>query len=45
LYQEALHLHDFVERWDELKVTVTDWLSHFTDDSPELLHYVGLSPD
>lgn len=45
LNQEVLHLHDFVDRWDELKVTVTDWLSQFADGSPELLHYVGLYPD
>lgn len=45
LYQEVLHLHDFVDSWDDLKVTVTEWLSQYVDESPQLLHYVGLYPD
>lgn len=45
LYQEVLHLHDFADRWDELKVEVGDWLNQFADGSTNLLRYVGLCPD
>jgi len=45
LYQEVLHLHDFADRWDELKTEVDDWLGQFADGSTELLHYVGLCPN
>lgn len=45
LYQEVLHLHDFVDRWDELKVEVGIWLNQFADGSTALLRYVGLCPD
>jgi hypothetical protein len=45
LYQEVLHLHDFVDRWDELKAEVADWLGEFADGSTELLRYVGLYPN
>lgn len=42
LYQEVLHLHDFTDRWGELKAEVGAFLDQFADDSTELLRYVGL---
>jgi len=45
LYQEVLHLHDFVDRWDELKGEVDRWLNQFADGSTSLLRYVGLCPN
>lgn len=45
LYQEILHLHDFADRWSELKAEVDAWLGEFADGSTELLHYVGLHPN
>lgn len=45
LYQELLHLHDWGDRWTDLKQAVTDWLAQFRDGSLALLHYVGLYPD
>lgn len=44
LYQEVLHLHDFADCWDKLKVEVDSWLGQFADGSTELLCYVGLCP-
>jgi hypothetical protein len=44
LYQELLHLHDFGDRWLDLKQAVTEWLAQFRDGSLDLLHYVGLYP-
>ena len=43
LYQEVLHLHPFVDRWDELKQAVIQWYEQFAGPSPELLRYVGLA--
>lgn len=45
LYQELLHLHDFGDRWTDLKQTVTEWLAQFQNGSLDLLRYVGLYPD
>ena len=45
LYQEVLHLHDFTDRWSELKTEVGDFLDQFADGSTELLRYVGLCPE
>lgn len=45
LYQEVLHLHDFVDRWNELQEEVASWLGQFVDGSTDLLRYVGLYPD
>ena len=45
LYQEVLHLHDFTDHWDELKVAVGAFLDQFANGSPELLRYVGLLVD
>ncbi|MFN3761873.1 MAG: transposase, partial [Anaerolineae bacterium] len=45
LYQEVLHLHDFVDQWDALRATVEEWLAQFANGSTELLSYVGLCPD
>lgn len=43
LYQEVLHLHDFVDRWDELKQAVSQWCAQVSAPSPDLLRYVGLA--
>jgi hypothetical protein len=45
LYQELLHLHDFDDRWSDLKQAVAAWLAQFRDGSFALLRYVGLYPD
>ncbi len=44
LYQEVLHLHEFADRWSELRQEVDVWLSRFAHGSPQLLRYVGLCP-
>lgn len=45
LYQELLHLHDFTDRWAELRETVETFLSQFAHGSQELLRYTGLLTD
>jgi DDE superfamily endonuclease len=42
LYAEVLHLHRFVDAWEELTQTVQAWLDQWAGPSPELLRYVGL---
>jgi transposase len=44
LKQEVLHLHPFRDDWTRLQTTVKDWLARWTHPSPDLLHYVGLTP-
>jgi hypothetical protein len=43
LKQEVLHLHPYTENWRKLKRGVRSFLNRFTEGSPELLQYVGLS--
>lgn len=43
LKQEVLHLHPHVGNWSRLKQGVRDFLDRFTDGSPALLQYTGLS--
>lgn len=43
LYQEVLHLHDFADRWDDLKLAVSQWCEQSAGPSPDLLRYVGLA--
>jgi transposase len=45
LHADVLHLHEFAENWDELTAAVTAWLAQWQQDSPALLHTVGLWPD
>ena len=42
LYAEVLHLHDYVNRWQELKDTVENWLDRYAKPSSHLLRFVGL---
>jgi len=42
LYAEVLHLHRFVDAWDELTQTVQAWLDQWIGPAPALLRYVGL---
>ena len=44
LRQELLLLHDFCDDWLGLQTAVPPWLDRWTLPSPDLLHYVGLSP-
>jgi hypothetical protein len=44
LKQEILHLHRYTSRWKELQERVEQWLIQYDQPSPDLLHYVGLSP-
>jgi len=44
LKQDVLHLHGYADRWPELHKEAGDFLDQFADSSPELLHYVGLTP-
>ena len=44
LKQELLHLHPFGDNWQALQHHVHAWLTRWHLPSPELLHYVGLSP-
>jgi hypothetical protein len=44
LKQDILHLHRQSDDWQQLKQRVDQFLSHFSNGSPELLRYVGLSP-
>ncbi|MCS4047513.1 hypothetical protein GGQ04_002661 [Salinibacter ruber] len=43
LKQEVLHLHPHAGNWSRLKQGVRDFLDRFTDGSPALLQYTGLS--
>lgn len=45
LYQEVLHLHEFVDRWMDLRAEVSRFLDQFANGSPALLRYVGLLAD
>lgn len=42
LKQEVLHLHRHADDLPALRDLVLDFLDRFQDDSPDLLHYVGL---
>jgi transposase len=44
LKQEELHLHRYSSRWKDLQARVQEWLDQYDHPSPDLLHYVGLSP-
>jgi transposase len=44
LKQELLHLHPFQDDWLALQAAVQAWLDQWHSPSPDLLHYVGLSP-
>lgn len=44
LKQELLHLHEFGDDWDALQAAVQRWLERWQQPSPDLLHYVGLTP-
>lgn len=44
LKQEVLHLHPFGDDWQALQDRILAWLTRWNLPSPELLHYVGLSP-
>ena len=45
LKQEILHLHRYSSRWKDLQERVEAWLVQYDRPAPDLLHYVGLSPD
>lgn len=42
LKHEVLHLHRYEDNWTDLKKKVFSFLDQFSNDSPELLRYVGL---
>ena len=42
-YAEVLHLHPWVDAWDQLQAAVQRWLDHYTAPSNHLLRYVGLA--
>ena len=44
LKQTVLHLHDLAHDWRGLQAAVSDWLAQWQQPSPDLLHYVGLTP-
>jgi transposase len=44
LKQELLHHHSFADDWPALQAAVQRWLDQWTAPSPDLLHFVGLSP-
>lgn len=44
LKQELLHLHSFADDWLALQTAVQVWLDRWLLPSPDLLHYVGLTP-
>lgn len=44
LKQELLHHHPFGDDWTGLQTAVQAWLDHWARPSPDLLHFVGLSP-
>lgn len=43
LYQEVLHLHPWVDAWEEVQASVQGWLNQWATASPALLQSVGLS--
>ena len=43
LRQDLIHLHQYADRWDELKGCVATFLDRFRDGSQELLRHVGLT--
>lgn len=45
LYAEVLHLHPWVNAWEQEQVAVQAWLDQWVDGSPALLRSVGLCPD
>jgi hypothetical protein len=45
LKQDRLHLHHMSDDWQALKQSVANFLDRFKHGSPELLRYVGLSPN
>lgn len=44
LRQDVLHLHEFVDNWHGLQALVAAWLTQWQQPSPDLLHFVGLTP-
>ena len=44
LYQAVLHLHPWVNAWEQLQATVQAWLEQWADGSTDLLRSVGLCP-
>jgi hypothetical protein len=44
LKQDVLHLHRYADRWAELHKEVGAFLDQFSQGSPDLLRYVGLTP-
>jgi len=44
LKQDILHLHRQSNDWQQLKQRVEQFLNRFSEDSPALLRYTGLSP-
>lgn len=44
LKQEVLHLHTWRDDWPGLLAAVQAWFHRWSDDSLDLLHYVGLYP-
>jgi len=45
LKTDYLHLHRSADDWAELKRGVSAFLDQFAEPSPELLHYIGLTPN
>ena len=45
LKNEYLHLHRSAEDWAQLKLGVSTFLDQFAAPSPELLRYIGLTPN
>lgn len=43
LRQELLHVHRYEDDWAGLRQAVERWLGKFTNGSPSLLRYIGLS--
>lgn len=44
LYAEVLHLHPWVDAWEQEQAAVQGWLDRWANGSPDLLRSVGLSP-
>ena len=45
LRQEVVHCHRLSDDWDGLKAAAAAFLARFASPAPDLLRYVGLSPD
>lgn len=45
LYAEVLHLHPWVNAWEEEQAAVQAWLDQWAAGSPALLRSVGLCPE